>query len=387
MTVGPVLLVTPWYRPVVGGVAEVAERLRRGLDTMGAEAHLFVCDGDANPLRHHPSVPNAWYVYIPFQRLGPRTLAVMLLRAPVALWRICRFVRAHRVRTVILIYPSGYAWPFLLLRYGLNVHLITSCHGSDIVKYEENFPLLRWLLRRVLQSSDVITVCADHLAQKAQELVPSRPLPIRVISNCVDVTHFTPPPPGFRTTDARATLVHVSNFAPTKRTLDILEAFGIAAIPLNSRLVMVGAGPEFAQAVERARTLGIDHRVEFVGMQEDVRPYLWQADLFVLASDSEGDPLALLEAMACGLPWIAPAWGAASVLPRGECGLVVPSRSPRLLAAAMTELINDPQRRRAMGVRARYRAETDFAEAAYFHRHLALIREVESDETSARPVK
>jgi len=71
------------------------------------------------------------------------------------------------------------------------------------------------------------------------------------------------------------------------------------------------------------------------------------------------------------------------MLPPGECGLVVPPRSPNLLAEAMVELIKDPERRQVMGRRARYRAETDFREETYVERHLNLIRSMGS--SSAEP--
>jgi glycosyltransferase involved in cell wall biosynthesis len=141
-------------------------------------------------------------------------------------------------------------------------------------------------------------------------------------------------------------------------------------------LIMVGDGVDHVAAMERSRSLGISDRIQFVGMQKDIRPFLWEADAFVLASDDEGAPLVLLEAMACGLPWVSTAWGPAAMLPPGECGLVVPPRSPNLLADAIVELIKDTERRQAMGRRARYRAETDFREETYVERHLNLIRSI-----------
>jgi glycosyltransferase involved in cell wall biosynthesis len=138
---------------------------------------------------------------------------------------------------------------------------------------------------------------------------------------------------------------------------------------------MVGAGQDFKIAMERAQSFGLGSRVEFVGRQTDVRPFLWRANLFVLASDDEGAPLVLLEAMACGLPWVSTPWGVAATLPSGECGLVVPPRSPHELAAAMAELINDPGRCNEMGLQGRKRVESDFTLQKYLHEHLKLIRE------------
>jgi len=381
-SVGPVLLVTPWYRPSVGGVAEVAERLRRTLTESGVTTHLFVCEEEASGyhIEAHPTVPNVWYFRVPSAAFGwfaPRSVMQTLFRGVIAFNRLFRFVKTYDVRTMVLIYPTASAWLFLLFRYVGGIRLITSCHGNDITRYGDRTALGRWLLRRVLQGSHALIVCADHLAKKAQALCPGAALPIHFIPNCVDTAHFVPPSTGLNRRNPEATLLHVSNFAPKKRTLDIIEAFAIAALPRNSRLIMVGSGPDFEAATERARTLGVSHRVDFVGIQKDVRPFLWQADLFVLASEDEGAPLVLLEAMACNLPWVSTAWGVAAMLPDGECGLVVPPRTPQRLAAAMVELINDSERRLAMGRRGRYHAEAEFGEAKYVARHTELIRNAE----------
>lgn len=378
-TARAVLLVTPWYRPAVGGVVEVTERLRRLLNGAGVETHLLVphAEGPNHRSETEDSLSNVWILQIPssaFQRFSLRSIAAILIGGFLASWRLARFLRFHQVGTVILIYVTEFAWPFLLLRRALGIRLMISLHGNDVIKYSDRPFLLRWFLRRILCSAERIIVCADHLAQEVNKILPDKQLPIRLIPNCVNVNYFILPPPDYIKPHRPPTLVHVSNFAPKKRTLDIIEAFANAMIPSKARLVMVGDGPEFKATVEHARKLQVDNRVEFVGAQEDVRPYLWQADVFILASDSEGDPLVLLEAMACGLPWVSTAWGAAASLPPGECGLVVPYRSPDKLAAAIAELISDPERLRAMGRRGRYRAEVDFGEDKYLERHLQLIR-------------
>jgi glycosyltransferase involved in cell wall biosynthesis len=380
--VGPVLLVTPWYKPTVGGVVEVSDRLLRLLKSAGVETYLLVCDERSPDHRvdADPNLSSVWKFPVPssaFHRLGLKPIGGMLIRGFQVLWQLSRFLRAHQVRTVILVYVTESGWPFLILRHVLGARLMVSLHGNDVIKYSDHPRLLRWLLRRVLRNAEHIIVCADHLGQEVKKILSREQLPIRLIPNCVNGNHFSLPPHGFRKPAGSPTLVHVSNFAPKKRTVDIIEAFANAVIPPDSRLVMVGDGPDLKATIDYARNLRVDSRIEFVGTQEDVRPYLWQADLFVLASDSEGDPLVLLEAMACGVPWVSTAWGVAASLPPGECGLVVPSRSPHKLAAAIAELINDPERLRAMGQRGRYRAEIDFGEDKYIERHLQLIRETE----------
>jgi glycosyltransferase involved in cell wall biosynthesis len=378
--VGPALLVSPWYRPAVGGVVEVAERLHRTFSQAGVETHLLITHEGRNGLQADPVAHNLWRWALAssvFDRLSLKSLLGTLGKGPRAYWQLSRFVRSQKIQTVVLIYPIGYAWPFLLLRRMTDVRIIASLHGNDVTKFESYQAPLRWLIRAVLQNSDAIIACANHLITKTQDICRGRTLNIHLIPNCVDSVYFSPPPPNYTRSDSRPTFVHVSNYASKKRTVDIIEAFGNKRVPSNARLIMVGDGPDRAGAVDRAKSLGVSHRVEFVGMQNDVRPFLWDADVFVLASDDEGAPLAVLEAMACGLPWVSTAWGPAAMLPPGECGLVIPPRSPDLMAAAMAELIKDPERRLTMARRARYRAETDFREEQYVEKHLELIRSVQ----------
>jgi glycosyltransferase involved in cell wall biosynthesis len=378
--IGPVLLVSPWYKPAIGGVAEVAERLYRTFTRAGVETHLMIARADRGGLRSDPAIPNIWHWSVAssaFDRLTLKSLLGTLVRGPLCYWRLDRFVRTHRIRTILLIYPIGYAWPFMLLRRITDVRIIASLHGNDVTKFSTYQPSLRWLIRQVLERADLIITCAKHLGTKAQEICSNRALSVHLIPNCVDSTHFTPPPPNFVRSSARPTFVHVSNFAPKKCITDIIEAFAEPCVPSEARLIMVGDGHDHAAATDRARSLGVSNRIEFVGSQKDIRPFLWQSDVFVLASDDEGSPLVLLEAMACGLPWVSTLWGPAALLPAGECGLVVPPKSPKLLAHAMAELIANPERRLSMGRQARQRAVVDFREQTYSEKHLQVIRWLE----------
>lgn len=378
----PLLLVTPWYRPTIGGVVEVADRLFKQINASGREAHLMVCDQSAPPyIRPDAQTPRLWHSWIPggvFCGMTMRKLAGMVHHALPALLDLRRFIIRHRIRTVMLLYPIEFSWPFLALAPLLDLRLIGSYHGNDVWKYDTYSRLGRWLCRKTLARTDVITVCAPHLRGKAQSLVPEKVLDVRLIANCVDTDYFTLAPPQFVRTDHRPTLLHVSNFAPKKRTGDIIQAFAQPCIPPEARLVMVGHGVDYDKAVGMAEELGVSGRVEFAGGQKDVRPFLWGADLFVLASEDEGAPLALLEAMACGLPYVSTPWGAAAQLPPGECGTVVPARSPEQLAVSLAKMLRDPQPLREMGRRGRQRAEADFAEQTYIQRHLDLVHDLEN---------
>jgi glycosyltransferase involved in cell wall biosynthesis len=281
-------------------------------------------------------------------------------------------VNRHSVTEVIVLYPCEVHWPLLLLHSLTRFRLITICQGNDILTYEEKCALERWLLRRTLRASHAIIAAADHLVRKAQRITSPTTPPIHLIPNPVDLTHFRPKPADRPRLDPRPTLVHVSNFNPKKRVTDIIQAFALARLGHDARLVMVGDGPDLAEAKRLASELRVDRRVTFVGAQRDVRQYLWEADLLVMASDEESGPLALLEAMACGVPWIATRWGIAGMLPEAACGLLIPARSPANLAKAITTLMDDPPRRQTMGL-AGARLARDFSDDVYIRRHIALL--------------
>jgi glycosyltransferase involved in cell wall biosynthesis len=97
--------------------------------------------------------------------------------------------------------------------------------------------------------------------------------------------------------------------------------------------------------------------VRFCGVQPDPRPFLRASDVFVLPSLREGMPNALLEAMACGLPCIAPPSAGGDEVIEPETGLVPPSNDPADLLAALRALAGYPGRRAAMGRAAAERAK------------------------------
>jgi glycosyltransferase involved in cell wall biosynthesis len=370
---GSVLIATPWYPPTVGGVAEVAERLRGGLRARGVETYVQVTNTESAASGMESE--GIWYAPIPsyfFRRPGISMAARTLVRGGGALARLARRVRRHGIRTIVVLYPVENAWAYLLLSRLLGIRIVVSLHGSDVAGPE---PLSRpraWLLRRTLRDAHSVVVCADHLALTARRIAAPAGIRTRLIPNFVDSRHFTPPDDREKRT-AAPLFLHVSNFAEKKRAGDIVEAFARARLPAGSRLRMVGDGFTRQRVMRRAEELGVSGTVEFTGAARDVRPHYREADVFVLSSSAEGAPLVLLEAMACGLPWISTEWGAAAELPVGECGLTFESGDVNALALAMEELASHRDRCTAMGLRARARAVDDYGPARYVQSHLELL--------------
>jgi len=178
--------------------------------------------------------------------------------------------------------------------------------------------------------------------------------------------------------DGAAPLVGtVGRLAAVKDQATLLEAFAQVATRFpHARLLMIGDGPMRPSLEARAKALGIAPRVLFLGRRTDIAELLPLLDVFVLSSVSEGLPLTVLEAMACGVPVVATdVGGLREVVSDGQTGLLVPVKSPERLAQAVATLLGDAAGRRTMGETARRRAATQFDvshmvrgyEAAYHH--------------------
>ncbi|MDP2307728.1 MAG: glycosyltransferase [Pseudomonadota bacterium] len=130
----------------------------------------------------------------------------------------------------------------------------------------------------------------------------------------------------------------------------LLAAFALPALRARgARLLLVGDGPERPALQEQARALGLGDRVAFLGVRTDVPHLLAAADVFVLASRWEGNPLVVMEAMAAGLPVVATSVGCVPELVSDRSGALVSSGDVPALAAAMEALAANPIRARELG--------------------------------------
>lgn len=120
--------------------------------------------------------------------------------------------------------------------------------------------------------------------------------------------------------------------------------------------------PGYQNALEnRAGELGIADRVRFVGFQPDPYPFLASFDVFLMTSQFEGFPIALVEAMVMGIPVVSTDVGGVSeALGDDQTGLLAPSGDSAGLAGHVIELLGDEQRRKEFAERARVRARSEF---------------------------
>ena len=141
----------------------------------------------------------------------------------------------------------------------------------------------------------------------------------------------------------------------------------------RARLWLIGDGPDRWRLTGLIELLGLSTSVRLVGPFDDVEDFLRAADVFVLPSLEEGMSLAVLEAMAMGLPVVATAIPANEVLVDGQVGRLVPTRDPAGLAAAVAELLVDHNLAARLGRAGRSRIAQRFSLDKMVSEHLTLF--------------
>jgi L-malate glycosyltransferase len=168
---------------------------------------------------------------------------------------------------------------------------------------------------------------------------------------------------------------YVGRLNPVKDLGTMLDAFAAlpADISFRTRLYLVGDGPERAMLEARRDALGLRERATFVGARSDVSEVLMAADAFVMSSKSEGLPMALLEAMAAGVPCIATAVGGIPDLFGDDRGMSVPAQDALALADAMAAIVRSPELRQRLVTNAAANLVRYYALDAIANRYLELL--------------
>jgi glycosyltransferase involved in cell wall biosynthesis len=246
------------------------------------------------------------------------------------------------------------------------------CSGAELVQNPEDFEVL------------------TRLGIPREKLV--------LLGNGVDLQRFRPAPDDDARKRARARLgvdvdaVVVGTVARLVWQKGFRELFAAAerlgdAHPDIVFVVVGGSDPEKSDAISTEDLADVRRRapIVFAGARDDIEDVYSAFDLFVLPSYREGFPRSAMEAAACGLPVIATdIRGCRQVVSHGDNGLLVPLRDHVRLAAAIEELVGDPERRRRMGARARRKAEVEFDDRAVVSKTLEAYERVLDPATSTR---
>lgn len=168
----------------------------------------------------------------------------------------------------------------------------------------------------------------------------------------------------------------VGRFDPIKNLPLLIHSLASARQKAGRvRGLLIGNGPEFPAVQALIRELGLDATVRLTGYRSDARRLVQVMDLFVLSSFSEGTSMALLEAMASGVPAAVTAVGGnREIVVAGETGWIVPSDDVAGLSSAIVEAAQNGARRAQFGQAARRRFEEDFTFARMIECYRALYR-------------
>ena len=246
------------------------------------------------------------------------------------------------------------------LTWFVNILVLFATRGlaGPVVVSEHNDPLTspigrvwEWLRRWTYTFDAKIIVLTDRAKECFSPAIQAR---TTVIPNPV------PPLPQAEHTPtdvmlAKPALVAMGSFYPQKGFDLLLKAFA----RLKSRypqwtLTILGDGPMRPQLESLRDSLGLNDRVHLPGRVKNPHHVLMQADLFVLSSRWEGWPMALAEAMACGLPVIAAdcRTGPREMIRDGVDGVLVPPENVEALTTTMGQLMSDESARKRLASRA-----------------------------------
>jgi N-acetyl-alpha-D-glucosaminyl L-malate synthase BshA len=293
----------------IGGSGVIASELGKTLAARGPRVHILSSDTPFRLADYQPGLS--------FHRV--QTPTYPLFREPQYVLslanKIVQVARAERLDIIHAHYAIPHATAAYLARqilassplHRVPTKVITTLHGTDITLLGSD-PSYSETVAFCIQQSDGVTAVSESLkADTRRELGVD--CEIRVIPNFLDCSvHRRIDVPNLRSRfaqDGQKVVIHVSNFRPVKRVVEVVEVFARIRRDVCARLLMVGDGPDMGEAVQRARTLGVADDVLFLGEQDQVFPLLSISDLFLLPSAQESFGLAALEAMACEVPVIA----------------------------------------------------------------------------------
>ena len=229
-----------------------------------------------------------------------------------------------------------------------------------------------------INQSTVTTAVSEYLKIETENIFkPYKP--VRRVYNFVDLELFRrKPSTAHRANFARPDqpiYIHVSNFRPVKRILDIIQIFARVRKSVDAVLLMVGEGPLLREARELAGKLGISKHVKFLGKQEDIVTLLSSSDVLLFPSETESFGLAPLEAMACEMPVIASESGGIPEVVDASCGFLAPVGDTENMAKHAIELGLSADLRAKMGKAGRLIAESKFHSDIIIPQYEAIYQE------------
>lgn len=285
-----------------------------------------------------------------------------------------RFAQAmHSHRPAIAHIGTAYGLSFVkhslcvLIAYLFGSQVLLHPHCSYMVLYEERSPLWKWYVRRVIRLVDgVVALSQEWLALNS---IASN-CKVYSLPNAVRLEPYKKIAQDRACSSARTDKVHIlylGHLGKDKGSFDLVEAArAVLAAGSWCEFHLIGGDltpGESDLLGAKVKEAGLEKHIQVcppVTGEAKLAAYRW-ADIFVYPSYAEGMPMAVIEAMACGLPIIASCVGGLpDLVTDGLNGLLVEPGQIKQLAAVISHLVNAPMLRESMGQRSYSRATNDY---------------------------
>lgn len=330
-----------------GGAERVAATLSAGWAQQGHRVTLVPTYTGKGQLFYEldPQVRMEWLA----DRLG--SAARTPLAPLVKLWRLRGLVKEQRPDVIVSFLTNVNVMAILATR-GLQVPLIV-CERTNPAFSSSATPVLQRLRRWLYPHASMVTVQAEASVEAMRQQVPGMQR-LAVVPN--------PLPPSLPAASshpeaqkARRRLVAMGRFVPSKRFAELISSFERLASRFPEwDLFIWGDGPLRKALQQRLTERGLRERVQLPGRTPEPWVELLASDVFVLSSEVEGFPNALIEAMALGLPCVSvdcPS-GPREITRDGQDARLVPLYDDQALEQALAELMSDMNERQRLGAQA-----------------------------------
>lgn len=374
----------------IGGAQEVVRTLSAYLTECGHTT--VVCTLRDGPLRQEIEQMGIPVVVLPGRRHSILSLPLFIgdmLRLRNELANLIERYKINVIQTHLL---RSMDFLVLSLKFRFKRLLVFwTVHNSQFALRADQLKSHRWLLgqkqlahrllyRMAAGQADGFIAVSDEVKNAVVQTIGPVEKHVTVISNGVDVRRYQL---GMNRAAVRHSLeldantcliLVVGTLKEQKGHRYLVDAIApIIAENPHLHVLFAGDGQLREPLQQQVREAGLEKHIHFLGNRQDVPDLLAASDYFVLPSLWEGLPMALIEAMASGLPVVATqVSGSQQVVVSGESGILVPPGDSEQLRQAISSLIFDPVQSRAMGQAARERVEDMFGARKQAEEHLQL---------------
>ncbi|MAV42039.1 MAG: N-acetyl-alpha-D-glucosaminyl L-malate synthase BshA [Flavobacteriaceae bacterium] len=289
--------------PTYGGSGVVATELGLELSKRGHEVHFITYNQPVklnlfnNNIHYHEVIVPDY----PLFHYQPYELALSS--------KIVDMVQLHKIDILHVHYaiPHAYAAYMskqMLKTRGINLPIVTTLHGTDITLVGSH-PYYKNAVEFSINNSDAVTAVSKDLKRDTLSFFNIKKN-IEVIPNFVDLEKYIHVHEncnrGVLANEDEKIITHISNFRKVKRIDDVINSFNLINKEINSKLILLGDGPERIKAEKLCDELNLNEKVLFLGASNETAKILCLSDVFVLASTTESFGLVALEAMASSVP-------------------------------------------------------------------------------------